>query len=191
MSIKGLFIAIYGQGGYHLDPVGGQRLIVQKALSRGLQARTEPYDYTDRPTIVGAIRSFNRLFPNLPIFIEGDSCGANVLQQLIADVRPVPIAGAYFIQASIYCNFDYPNIKDNCHRALVFYSDARTAGLGQFVPRPEIMPTDPKQADGDWHLANAGKTWYCTKFVPAMHPDDQDVANVQNPIFTDVDKVLA
>lgn len=191
MTTKGLFVPIYGQGGWHLDPVGGQRLIAQKATARGLQCRAEPYDYTDRPVIVQLIRSFHRLYPGLPIFIEGDSCGANVLQQLIADVAPVEIAGAYFIQASVFCNFNYPNIKDNCRRALVIYSDARTAGFGQFVPRPEVLPTDPNASDGEWHLANNGKTWYCTKFVPAMHPDDQDVANVHNPIFADIDKALA
>lgn len=188
---KGIFIAIFGAGGFALDPAGGQRTIAQKAISRGLTCRAEPYDYTDTQTICDAVRAFAKANPALPIFLEGDSCGANVLTQLIADLAPLTIAAAFPIQASMYCNFNYPGIKSNCERFLGFYSDfALTGGLGTFIAQPESVPAKPV-IRGPWHVVNGGKTLYQMRHVPAPHPDDQDVANVQNPIFIVVDDVLA
>jgi hypothetical protein len=115
-----------------------------------------------------------------------------VLAFLIANIGSIKISLASFIQASIYCNFDYSPIQANCQKALIIYSNAAlTGGLGIFIPQLQVMPTDPNLVDKDgWHLGNKGATRYKQLYVPALHPDDQDVANVQNPIMAVVDQIL-
>lgn len=174
MTTRGLFIAIFGAGGSMLDPSGGQATIVTEAKKRGLTV-LGPFQYTDTQSIYDAIKDFAKNNPGLPIFLEGDSCGANVLQQIIADVAPIKIAYACFIQASEFCNFNYPGIRSNCLKALVIFSDwEHTGGLGIFVP-----PLD----------AGNKTTIYKQKFIPAAHPDDNDPV-VQNLLFADVDAIL-
>lgn len=188
---RGLLITVFGQGGYRLDPANGMRAIAAKGIARGLTCRAEPYDYTDRPVIVSVVRQYAKANPGKPIFFAADSCGANLIAQLIADLAPIKIDYAAPIQASMYCNFDYPKIKANCARIRVFYSDvAHTAGLGTFIPQPELVPAKPV-IRGGWHVVNNGATLWRADYVPAFHPDDDDVANVQSPIFADIDAILA
>lgn len=173
---KGLFVSILGLGGSFLDPIGGQAAIVTEAKKRDLTV-TGPFQYTDTQTVFDTIRNFAKTNPGLPIFIEGDSCGANVLAQIIADLQSVKVSIDYacFIQASVYCNFDYPDIKSNCRKALVIFSDwAHTGGLGVFIPKLE---------------AGNKSTVYKQKYIPATHPDDQDPV-VHNLLFGDVDAIL-
>jgi hypothetical protein len=171
---KGLFISIFGAGGSWLDPVGGQRAIVAQAKTRDLVV-LGPFQYTDTQAIFDAIVGFARANPGLPIFTEGDSCGANVIQQIIADLAPIKVDYACFIQASVYCNFDYPDIKPNCGKALVIFSDwAHTGGLGVFIPKLE---------------AGNKTTVYRQKYIPAAHPDDGDPL-VHTLLFADVDAIL-
>jgi hypothetical protein len=185
---RGLFLAILGAGGEILDP-GGQNMIVAKARQRDLTC-ADPYQYTATQAIAEAVRAFKKDNPSLPVIMEGDSCGANVLAYLIAALAPIQIDYAGFIQASMYCNFNYPPIKPNCGIARIFYSDfAHTGGLGTFVPQPESVPAKPIIRNG-WHVVNGGKTLYRADYIPAAHPDDQDVANVQNPMFADIDGIL-
>lgn len=184
---NGLFIAVLGAGGTVLDP-GGQAQIVASAKQRGLDVARSPYQYTDTQNIYDDVRAFAKAYPTAPIILEGDSCGANVLQQIIADLAPLKIALAFFCQASLYCNFNYPDIKANCARARVIYSDGRTLGLGQFVPKPEVLPSKPVVMDG-WEVCNNGATLYRQNFIPAPHPDDNDPA-VQALLFADVEAIL-
>ena len=171
---NGLFVSILGLGGSWLDPVGGQAAIVVEARKRGLTV-LGPFQYTDTQAIYDAVRSFAKANPGLPIFIEGDSCGANVIQQIIADLAPLRIDYVCFIQASVYCNFNYPDIKANCRKALVIFSDwAHTGGLGVFIPKLE---------------AGNKTTIYRQKYIPAAHPDDGDPV-VHAMLFADVDAIL-
>lgn len=172
---KGLFVAILGAGGSWLDPVGGQAAIVAEAKTRNLTV-AGPFEYTDTQAIFDTISAFAKSNPGLPIFIEGDSCGANVIQQLISDLRLVQIDYACFIQASVYCNFNYPDIKANCRKALVIFSDwAHTGGLGVFIPKLEV---------------GNKTTIYRQKYIPAAHPDDGDPL-VHTLLFADVDAILS
>lgn len=187
---KGLFIPVFGLGGSELDP-GGQAEIIQKAKARDLSCPDTAYQYTDTQAIQDAILAFVKAYPGLPIFSEGDSCGANVQSQILAYCAPIKIDLVGCIQASQYCNFNYPNIGPNCKRIMIFYSSwILTGGLGVFIPQPQSVPANPI-VRGDWHVVNNGQTLYQARYVPAPHPDDQDVVNVQNPFFAAVDQILA
>ena len=194
-AVLGLFISIYGAGGSWLDPVGGQVAIVAAAIKRGWTARAIPYNYTDVNAIIETCVAFARANPSKPITIEGDSCGANVIQLLVAALKARGVAVRYvcFVQASFYCNRDstgaqYPNIQDNCARARVIFSDwAHTGGLGVFVPQPESVPEKPIIVGG-WQRVNDGKTLYRQDYVPAAHPDDQDPV-VHQMLFADLDAI--
>jgi len=186
---KGLFIPVFGLGGTALDP-GGQAQFIGKAKARRLECPDVAYQYTDTQAIQATILSFARRFPHLPIFSEGDSCGANVQAQILANCAPIKLDLVGCVQASQYCNFNYPNIGANCKRIMIFYSSwVLTGGLGVFIPQPASVPTSPV-VRGDWHIVNGGSTLYQARYVPAPHPDDQDVTNVQNPFFSVVDAIL-
>lgn len=175
--IAGYYACLFGLGGSVLDPAGGMRTISQKCAALGLQGQLEPWQYTD----VFAIEAWIKPLPVLaPLFLIGDSCGANRLTWLARAIAPRKVTGLYPIQASTYCRNSSPDddaIGPNVENAIVIFSDwAHTGGLGIFVA--------PLAAGND-------KTKYTQKFVPAPHPDDQDVANVQNPIFASIKALMA
>ena len=185
---KGLYVTVFGAGGSMLDPAGGMRTISQKCAARGLVGQLEPYNYTDT-AMVDWIKSQPA---DLPLFLIGDSCGANRLPWIADAIAPRKVTGMFPVQASIYCNAGCPTIGANVENALIIYSDwAHTGGLGVFIAQLAEMPTDPNLADGGWHLGNKGHTRYKQLFVPAPHPDDNDVAGVQDPIFSTIDQLLA
>jgi len=192
---KGLFIAIYGLGGNMLDPAGGEATINAKAAARGLTVHSQPYAYTDTQAMVDEINAYRKAEPGKPLFIAGDSCGANVIPYIIAKTPNATYDLAAMIQASMYCNNSpeggqYPLIKKNCSRALVYYSSfALTGGLGCFQPQPETVPSKPQIVANGWHVVNGGSTLYQAIYRPAPHPDDQDPL-IHGAIFAVVDGVL-
>jgi hypothetical protein len=194
MTVKAALAPGYGLGGVDLDPPGGQRLILQKGHAMGLIVPPAPFSQATPQDMAAWLKKQSE---DTLLFIEGDSCFANKVAWVAAEVYPRKIAGLYSIQASIYCNTGCPHIGPNVERALIIYSDfIHTGGLGTYIPIPEIMPDHPmpelyKPADSGWHLANKGKTLYRRIYVPAHHPDDEDVERVQNPIFADIRAVLA
>ena len=193
---KGLFIAIYGLGGNMLDPAGGEATINAKAAARGLTVHSTPYAYTATQAIVDEIAAYMKAEPGKPLFICGDSCGANVIPYIIAKTPSASYELACMIQASMYCNTSpeggqYPPIKQNCRRALVYYSSfALTGGLGCFQPQPETVPAKPQIVANGWHVVNDGSTLYQAIERDRPHPDDQDPA-IHTAIFAVVDGVLS
>lgn len=170
---KGFCGTVYGAGGSMLDPIGGMATINQKAAALGLKVAPQPYDYTDGQDVADRIRQFPLA---VPIFLIGDSCGANRLSWIANAVAPRKV-NLYAIQASVYCNSGCPPIGTNVDNALIIFSDwAHTGGLGVYIP---------PLAEGNKH------TNYRQLYVPAIHPDDNDVLRVQNPIFADIKKILA
>jgi hypothetical protein len=192
---RGLFIAIYGLGGNVLDPAGGEATINAKAAARDLTVHSRPYDYTAWQAIVSEILAYTKAEPGKPIFAAADSCGANILPFIMSKVPAVSFELACMIQASMYCNNSpeggqYPPIKKNCRRALVYYSSfALTGGLGCFQPQPETTPPKPQIVANGWHVMNGGSTLYQAIYRPAPHPDDQDPI-IHGAIFAVVDGVL-
>lgn len=197
-EVKGLFVAIYGWLGQAADPAGGQTRMIQRAQALGFECPIAeggkvalPFAYNDSFGIVKAVKVFREKNASLPIVLEGDSCGANVIAQLVAWLSPIEVVYAAMIQPSTYCNFNYPNIAGTCKRARIFYSDfAHTGGLGTFIPQPQITPRVAQIDAKGWHLVNNGKTLYRADYVPAFHPDDEDISHVQDPIFSDLKELL-
>jgi len=171
------YACLYGLGGSILDPAGGMATISQKCTALGLDGQLTPWQYTDAQAVSDWIKTLPKTDP---LFLIGDSCGANRLTWIAASVFPRIVTGLYPIQASIYCknsDNDDDEIWANVQNAIVIFSDwAHTGGLGVFVATPK---------------AGNKTTNYQQKYVPAPHPDDQDVANVQDPIFASIKALLA
>ena len=164
---------IYGMGGSILDPAGGMTTLMAKIKALGVITPNVPWDQANIQAVADAVKSHP---PDAPIFLVGDSCGANKAPWVAAAVAPRKIAYIACIQASVYCNENCPPIGTNVEQALVIYSDwAHTGGLGCFIPPP---------APGN------KTTKYRQVYVPAAHPDDDDVLRVQNPIIADIKKIL-
>jgi hypothetical protein len=164
---------IYGLGGSMLDPAGGMATLMAKIAALGVIVPAQPWDQANIQAVADAIKSHE---PDALQFIVGDSCGANKAPWVAAAVSPRQIVYIACIQASVYCQTGCPDIPANVGQALVIYSDyVHTGGLGCYIP---ILAAGNKA------------TKYRQSFVPAAHPDDWDVANVQNPILADIRRIL-
>lgn len=168
---------IYGMGGSMLDPAGGMATLFAKIRALGIEGPSQPFQEEDILRVVAALKSL----PNeTKIFIIGDSCGANRAPYVAAAIRPAHVAYMACIQASIYCTAGCPPIGDNVDEAHIFYSDwAHTEGLGTYIPVCQHPPN------------NNGKTLYRQSYVPAVHPDDNDVLRVHIPILNDIKRVMS
>jgi len=164
---------IYGLGGSMLDPAGGMATLESKIATLGVQTAAQPWDQNN----VEALAAFLKTLPSETlIFIIGDSCGANKAPWVAAELAPRPVAYIACIQASVYCQTNCPDITSNVGQAFIVYSDwAHTDGLGCYIPIRAAGNTTTK---------------YRQSFVPAAHPDDWDVANVQDPILKDIQAIL-
>lgn len=173
--MKAYCACIYGLGGAQLDPPGGMATLQQKIAALGVDVNPGgPWDQANIEAVAGYLKT---LPAAVALFIVGDSCGANKAPWAAAAIAPRKVAYIACIQASIYCQQNCPDIPPNVGEALVIYSDyVHTGGLGCYIPRP---------ADGNT------ATRYRQSFVPAFHPDDQDAANVQEPILADIKRILA
>lgn len=164
---------IYGMGGSMLDPAGGMAALLAKIKALGCDGPDQPFDEDNIEAVAEAIKSQPA---DAPIIIVGDSCGANKAPWVAATVRPRRIAYMACIQASAYCNAGCPPIGDNVDEAFIIFSDwAHTAGLGVFIPPP---------------AAGNRTTKYRQQYVPAAHPDDNDVQRVQEPILADIKRIM-
>jgi acetyl esterase/lipase len=166
------------------------RTISQRAAAVGLIGQIEPYDYTNAQAIVDWIKTLPQ---GVQIFLIGDSCGANILAWIAAEVAPRKLAGIFPVQASVYCNSNCPPIGANVENASIVFSDwVHTGGLGVFQPPLLVPPTLAEGEDlydGKWRVGNNGKTKVRYLYVPAAHPDDNDVSYVQNPIFACIKQI--
>jgi hypothetical protein len=164
---------IYGAGGSMLDPVGGMATLMAKIAALGVVTPAVPWDEENIEAVAAAVRKHPA---DALVMLIGDSCGANKAPWVAAAVAPRKIAYIGCIQASAYCNEGCPPIGANVGQALVIFSDwAHTGGLGVFVPPLAAGNTTTK---------------YRQVYVPATHPDDNDVLRVQNPIIADIKKII-
>jgi len=163
-------------GGSILDPAGGLAILNARIGRLGIRVRSSPWAMGDVEAIAKEIKK--RADGSLT-FLIGDSCGANRLPLIASMVFPRKVAYIGCIQASIYCQAGCPHIGHNVENAHIFYSDfAHTMGLGTYIP----VCLDPPN--------NRGATQYVQSYVPAAHPDDNDVERVQNPILNDIKRIL-
>ena len=143
--MTGYYVCVYGLGGSLLDPIGGMAAISQKCQAMGLVGQLTPYDYTDT-SMVSWIKG---LPPNDPLFLIGDSCGANRLPWIAEAVYPRKVTAIYPIQASVYCNAGCPDIPDNVENALI---GDPVAGRARPADRIEVLhdlqPPVPSPQDG-------------------------------------------
>jgi hypothetical protein len=164
---------IYGLGGSMLDPAGGMATLMAKIAALGVITPAVPWDETNIQAVADAVNSHPA---DALVFLVGDSCGANKAPWVAAAVAPRKIAYIACIQASVYCNENCPPIGTNVEQALVIYSDwEHTGGLGTYIPPPAPGNTVTK---------------YKQVYVPAFHPDDNDVLRVQDPILADIRAIL-
>ena len=164
---------IYGLGGSILDPAGGMATLMARIKKLGVTTPQAPWDEKNIEAVANAVKAHPA---DAAVILVGDSCGANKAPWVAAAVRPRKIAYMACIQASEYCQEGCPDIPDNVEEAFVIYSDwVHTGGLGTYVP-----------------IRAAGNkvTKYRQSYVPAAHPDDQDVRRVQNPILADIKRIL-
>lgn len=182
---------IYGLGGSSLDPAGGLATLQRKIAALGIHVPGVPWNEND----IEAVATHVKLHPpGSIVIIGGDSCGANKSPWVAQAVYPKRVDLMFCIQASEYCNDGCPPIPDNVAAAIVFYSNALlTGGLGTFKPPlavPPVVAANEDLYDGKIRLGNNGKTWVQYLYVPAPHPDDADVANVQTPILDAIKAIL-
>ncbi|HEX4410465.1 MAG TPA: hypothetical protein VH206_16960 [Xanthobacteraceae bacterium] len=164
---------IYGLGGSVLDPAGGMATLMAKIKALGVITPNVPWDQANIQAVADAV---NKHPADAMVFLIGDSCGANKAPWVAAAVYPRKISYMACIQASVYCQNGCPDIPNNVQQAFVIYSDyVHTGGLGCYIP-----------------IRAAGNTVtrYRQAYVAAPHPDDNDVANVQNPILADIKNLL-
>jgi hypothetical protein len=168
--------AIYGMGGSILDPAGGMATLLAKIKAFGVDGPAQPFQEENIQQVADAVKA---QASDTQIIIVGDSCGANKAPWVAAAVRPRRIAYMACIQASVYCQAGCPDIPDNVDEAFIVYSDwAHTGGLGTYIPVCETTPN------------NDGKTRYRQSYVPAFHPDDNDVLRIQQPIIADIKRII-
>jgi hypothetical protein len=188
--MQGYCECIYGLGGSALDPVGGLATLARKIAALGINT-PPPYDEGNIQAVADAIKKTPA--PTL-LAVGGDSCGANRSPWVAAATYPRKIDYMFCIQASQYCNDGCPPIGDNVAEVCVFYSDlASTLGLGTFKPplaTPPVVGAGEDLYDGKIRVGNNGKTRVRYLYVSAAHPDDQDVARVQDPIIADIKRIF-
>lgn len=172
--MKAYCACIYGLGGSMLDPAGGMATLNLKIKALGVDVAPQPWDQSNIELVSNYMK---QLTLETQLFIVGDSCGANKAPWVAAALAPRKVAYIACIQASEYCQEGCPPIGTNVGEAFIIYSDwAHTGGLGVYIPI---------RAKGNL------LTRYRQKYVPAPHPDDNDVLNVQNPILADIKRLLA
>jgi hypothetical protein len=180
---------VLGLGGFWLDP-GGAATICRRAQVMGIHVPT-PYPQNSLHLVYDSVKA-------LPVarklIMAGDSCGCTRIIQIAKDVHPRVIDAMYCIQPSFYCQAGSVPVSDNVRNLTVFYSNwALTWGLGVYKPPLEIPPTvegGGSLYDGQWRTGNGGKTKARYLYVPDLHPADDDRYGVQDPMFSDITRVL-
>lgn len=132
------------------------------------------------------------------ILYASDSCGANKASWVATKMKSLGRSIAYMalIQPSAWCNAGEPLMPDNVKEYLNIYASCLlTLGLGCYKVQPvntlnEHGVAQTLRYPGAYQVNN-GRTLARYVHVDDIHPGDTDVANVQNPIITDITRVLA
>ena len=165
---------VFGLVGKQLDPENGAALFLRRAaLIKGVSVAA-PYSQATPQLVVDAIK---RLPLTVPLVLVGDSCGGNKLAWIAQKVYPRRIAFMGIIQASWWCQYSWiPPIGDNVEEMLCIYSSWwKTAGFGVYKPRL---------------ATNNTRTRPRYIYVNDLHPGDDDVTGVQNPLLADIARIV-
>jgi hypothetical protein len=174
MNERAVLKYVFGLGGRKLDPVNGAALFLRRvALIEGVSV-TAPYSQATPQLVVDAIK---RLPPTMPLILIGDSCGGNKLAWIAQQIYPRRVAFMGIIQASWWCQYSWiPPIDDNVDEMLCIYSSWwKTGGFGVYKPR--VAPGNART-----------RTRYI--YVNDLHPGDDDVTGVQNPLLVDITRIV-
>lgn len=183
--MRGTCLYVLGLGGEVLDPGGASEL---KMKIEALGVRMPPLFTQDN---LQPIYDAAKKLPSGELLIlGGDSCGVSRITAVAKAIYPRRVDYLFGIQGSYWCTSGSAPILDNVAKATFFYSSwLRTWGLGVWKP-PLANPPVTKYYDGEWHLGNAGHTQVRYIYTPDLHPGDNDVTGVQNPIIQDIRELL-
>lgn len=128
---KMLCLVMYGMGGAALDPLKGQRYIVEQLQAKGVVTEHSPYEYTDTQIIVDRMLAEPK---STMLALGGDSCGANAIPLVASALKRQGRKLTYIwaIQPSLHCGLT--KLPDNVLYARVFWNSNMwmTGGLGGY-----------------------------------------------------------